>query len=515
MSVTRFYQRPAFLYSIAIISSILLSCWIDARETVINPDAICYLYSAEAVGQLGWRSAMHLCPQAIWPFYSILIFAFGQFSHLSYGVAAFVLDGFFSLLTVIAFIALVKELGGTRRVLWLAAMAILFSHDFNVLRQDIIRDHGFWAFYLTSVFFLLRYFHQRHAVSALLWSTCLLIATSFRIEGAIFLLVLPLFSWFYTSESWGQRTRFFLTLNMPLFVLVAMIMGWSVWHSQLSVGELGRVAEVGNQLQHGFAIVAGKYQATKVAVSQSVLTHVSLRDASIVVFLLLISWYVVNVITNVSWIYAVLIGYAWIMKAAPFSRSAALVVWSYVVVNIGVTFVFFAENHFLAKRYLIAFSLILMLWVPFALNKLFQSSLSKQRLLGALAMIFVLISAVGGIFHFGHSKTNIRQAGDWLAENVPEKANLYANDYQLLYYSQHFGNTIFKKFEEYKDVNMIAHGHWHQYDYLALLVSKHKEDKAAHIMQEIHLTPLQVFVSNDGDHVYIYKVKVAKREKKS
>jgi hypothetical protein len=196
--------------------------------------------------------------------------------------------------------------------------------------------------------------------------------------------------------------------------------------------------------------------------------------------------------------------YAWITKAVKFSRSAFLVVVGYFLVNLIVTFGFFAENHFLAKRYLIAFSLVLMLWVPFALEKLFGSQETKQRLTAFVAAFFIFISALGGIFHFGHSKNHIRQAGDWLAANVPLNATLYSNDYQVMYYSQHFGNEIFHKLSEYNDVNVIAHGRWKQYDYLALLMNK--DDRTKWVMQEIRLMPMQVFVSANGEHVYIYKI---------
>ena len=57
-----------------------------------------------------------------------------------------------------------------------------------------------------------------------------------------------------------------------------------------------------------------------------------------------------------------------------------------------------------------------------------------------------ILSALGGIVDFGYSKAYIHTAGDWLAAHVPAKATLYANDYQLMYYSQHFGKRLFETF---------------------------------------------------------------------
>jgi hypothetical protein len=498
-----FFQRNSAVYIIAILVSAVLSYWVNSHEAVINPDAICYLLSAEEVGKSGLHAAMHLCPQAMWPFYSALIFAFAKLTHFSYQNAAFVLDGILSAVSVGFFIAIIKELGGSRRVMWLAALVILFAHEFNILRQDIVRDHGFWAFYLISMFALLKFFQRATWKMALAWGGSLLVATLFRIEGAVFLLALPFLSWCQSHTSWLQRARHFIMLNVLLISISFCLLFWMLAHPQQTIQQMGRVSEIGVQLKNGLAMILGTYQATKMALAQNVLTHQSLRDASIVVILLTISWYLVNMVGNLSIAYAILVVYAWFTRAATWSRTAHSVVIAYLLVNLVITFGFFAENHFLAKRYLIALSLVWMLWVPFALANILQA---KRQILTWAVGFVVMISAIGGIVHFGHSKVYIRQAGDWLATHVPANAALYANDYQMMYYSQHFGKAIFQKQHSYNDVTTIAHGHWKQFDYLALLMGREKGDQTAWVMQEIHLPPVQVFVSDSGDHVYIYKI---------
>ncbi len=95
------------LYSIAALASIILSVWAAAKTAVINPDAICYLFSAEAV-ERGFSAASHLCDQAKWPFYSILIYGLAKLTHFSITASAWFLDGFFSLISVVTFIAIVN-----------------------------------------------------------------------------------------------------------------------------------------------------------------------------------------------------------------------------------------------------------------------------------------------------------------------------------------------------------------------------------------------------------------------
>jgi len=123
-----------------------------------------------------------------------------------------------------------------------------------------------------------------------------------------------------------------------------------------------------------------------------------------------------------------------------------------------------------------------------------------------MAVLCMTAAAVSGVIDFGYSKAYIRQAGDWLAVNVPVNAAVYANDYQLMYYSQHFGFEIFTKAKSYSQINSIEHGAWKQYDYLALRLDKKDESAANALLQEIHATPVQVFSNKRGDRVAIYKV---------
>src|SRR3990167_11313762 len=111
VSQSRFFHATNVwqIYFFASVCSILLSAWAAFKTDVINPDAICYLQSAQTLSQ-GLSSAIHVCGQAQWPFYSVLIFGIAHLTHFSYLAAAYSLDAFFSLISIIAFIAIVRLL---------------------------------------------------------------------------------------------------------------------------------------------------------------------------------------------------------------------------------------------------------------------------------------------------------------------------------------------------------------------------------------------------------------------
>jgi hypothetical protein len=495
------------IYYVAGFASLLISFWIASRQAIINPDAICYLQSAGVMGDGGLRKAMNLCPQAQWPFYSVLIYLFSTITHLSSTVSAYVLDALFSTISVLMFIRIVQELGGNKLVLGLAAMVILLANEFNSVRQYIIRDHGYWAFYLTSIFLFLRYFTWPRWYYAFAWSASLLLATLFRVEGTVFLILLPFLVCMHPSFSRWQKISGFFQLNLLAFSCGLAVFGWLIFHPEVSLASLGRLQEFVFQLFHAGGVIWQRFQTSVNGFAASVLTSDSKPEATMVFLLALLMWYVVKVIANLSPIYSLLAFYGYKKQIVPSAQSNKLVLKGYVLVNIIITSFFLAEHLFLSKRYLIALSLVLMLWVPFSLNKLITEWRSKNisPVILPLIAIFILTNSLGGLFNFGHSKAYIRYAGDWLTNNVPVDAELYSNDYQLMYYSNHFGNEIFQKVKEYREEESAMKNQWKNYDYLAIRVGK-KDQEDNPIIKEIKTVPVQVFSNKRGDQVRIYKV---------
>ena len=88
-------RHYSIIYITAVLISLCLSAWANIREVVINPDAICYLQSAQSMVE-GVRAAMQLCDQAHWPFYSALIYGFATLTKIPYLYAAYLLDAIFS-----------------------------------------------------------------------------------------------------------------------------------------------------------------------------------------------------------------------------------------------------------------------------------------------------------------------------------------------------------------------------------------------------------------------------------
>jgi hypothetical protein len=493
-------NQPVWVYWIAALCSVLLSYDGVLRATVVNPDGICYLQSAATIGTAGLHAATQLCGQAQWPFYSMLIHGLAVVTHTTTLTAAFLLNGLLSLLSVVTFIYIVALLGGRGHLLWLAALTVLLAHEFNSVREYVIRDHGFWAFYLLSVAALMRYFRSHRWQEVVLWVASLVVATLFRVEGVIFMVLVPVVA---LLDS-GQRLRSFLQLN-TLNILAGIALGaYLFYHPDQLQGN--RLGEIEYQFVHGLSGLWLMFQTKAAALGQYVLSNYSARDASLVLFLLLMVWYAVSVVTNLSLVYAVLVVYAWTKHCLALDKPARLVLWAYIAVNVLITAAFLVDYMFLTKRYLLALTLLLMLWVPFALERLIELRHVRRWVL-PVVLLWILGSALGGVIDFGYSKAYVRDAGRWLAAHASAKTVIYSNDALVMFYSDHFGNRIFEQAVQFKDMTMLANGKWRQYEYLALKVNP-QELKSSAVIQEIgaQTAPVAVFANKRGDEVIIYKV---------
>jgi hypothetical protein len=490
-----------FIYRIAVLVSVLFSLIAAVKTTVINPDGICYLQSA-ALMPTSFAQAVHLCGQAHWPFYSYLIYLGHALTNLSYYWVAYLLDGIFSLITVCGFIAIIRSQTLSLRISSLAALVILASHEFNTVHTEIIRDHGYWAFYILSIYCLIKFLRSYQWRTAWLWSISLIIATLFRIEGAVFLLMMPWLILFDTTHNLRKRWSGLFQLH-SLTILLAVILINIVLLSPHHEIALGRLTELFQQIGHGCQMIYSQFMINKIALTHDVLNSYSAADASLLLFIMLISWYVISVVVNTSYVYSVLILYSALKKLVDWPCAMQITLWGYIGVNIIITASYLAEHLFLSKRYLQGLSLVLMLWVPYALAALIKQW-PQRKWPVVIAFLLILMGWISGVYEFGPSKTYLRDAGVWLETQTKPQAKIYSNDYQVMYYSGHFAQTLFKDGPAMLDKKTLTRRDLDSYEYLAIRLN-HNEIKSGVLpFYQQNMTPVKVFKNKRNDQVRIY-----------
>ncbi|HYD91138.1 MAG TPA: hypothetical protein VEA37_06570, partial [Flavobacterium sp.] len=185
------FQPQKLIWLITLIAG-LLGCWVIYLEQGrIGDDSVLYLEVARLLALGEWKQGVSLYN---WPLYPALIALSHLLTGLSLQYSALLLSLSFYMLAVFIFCRLILESGGNRVTVISGAILLLSC---GYITRDILpvimRDLGFWAFYLCSILFLLKFSRGNLFYHALLWQASAIIAMLFRVEGITYLLFLPFF----------------------------------------------------------------------------------------------------------------------------------------------------------------------------------------------------------------------------------------------------------------------------------------------------------------------------------
>jgi hypothetical protein len=498
------HASPRTIYLSTGLFSLLLSLWAYLRVSIINPDGICYLEAARHVADFSLQSLLHFCDQSKWPFYSYLIYGFAKVTPFSLVHSAYLIDALFTGVTTISFVRIVAFATTKPTILWLAGFTLLFAQDLNGVREYIIRDHGFWCFYLVSIIALVRYLQYATLQHALLWAVSLVFAALFRIEASLFLLFIPPLVSIVNREPFRKKCIVFLQLNSLLLCGLVLMMVIHV-SSHQSVDST-RLAELQHQLVYGFSILQSHLTETANALSHYVLNPAYQSQPLQMALIFIGAWYLQIIISSVSLLFTGFIIYAWVQRAHLRSPELSRVLWSYVAINVLLTTLFLVQAMFMSKRYVIALTLCLLIWAPFGIEAFAQRFKRKDRVYALIFWITLLVNNAS-LMNVSYSKSYLANAGQWLASHTHKTDRLYTNAEQVMYYAGRTGSDFFKIAHEFAPVSFLTIDKINQYDYLALQSTKNDLQQYGAVIRQLDALPVSVFFNSNHDEVRIYKVK--------
>jgi len=496
------------VFTVAIVASLIL---ITARVLIapmMNPDGTVYLQAAYAFNTEGFHAALQVYS---WPLYSILIALIHKTTTLSYLHATYVLNALAQAMIAVAFVAIIKELGGNKRTLWFGLFTILGFHFLNAYRTEIIRDFAYWGFSLTSLWCLLR-FSKTHAIKyALGWNASIIIATLFRIEGFAFLLFAPLVLLVNQDLSAKQRLLDFIKANainiMGLIALMIVVLGFA---QQNLADQLGRAGEITNQLQSGLVTVIANFVTKRQALAQYVLpdaaTHTSLMLISGLIVLYL-KWLFITL----GMFFVGLTIYAIKQKLLPTDSFSRKIIHLFIVINVCVTVLFLAQDFFLVNRYVAYLAMVLMVWVPFALERIYlnwqarcTSFTGKHWFYPTLILLMSvsMLSVMGN----GRSQNYIVRAGAWYQQHLVRNARVFTNNNRALFYATPDPEIFYT---DSGTVSQLSKNNVKQYHYLFLQFDHRRSSEMAmdkQILAKLDIKLIKTFSNKRNDQIDIYRV---------
>lgn len=233
-------QRVTF-WSV-VVSATLLAGWMQyIQHGWINPDTVLYFEHARLISLGDWRGAMAVYP---WPFYGAciaLVHALGFSIHLS----AQILNMIFFGMAMAGFTKIINLAGGSNRAVFAGAL-LVFGSQYIVgdVLEMLMRDEGFWAFYLFAIFFFTQFFLLQKTKDAILWQIFIGIATLFRIESLMYAAFLP-FTWLvrYDVSIKVRIQKLLVSYSVSIFLLSTLLMMITV-SDQLNMQDFGRLNEI-------------------------------------------------------------------------------------------------------------------------------------------------------------------------------------------------------------------------------------------------------------------------------
>jgi hypothetical protein len=233
----------AKLHLMIVIFGILIAAQIQyIQHGWINPDSVLYLESAKLFVQWQWKEALQVWN---WPLYPICISLVHKITTLNIHTSAQLLNVIFFGITTYSFIQIIR-LGGGQQLTIVAGALILLSSQYIVgdVLKMLMRDEGFWAFYLTALVFFIRFYQNPNLKDALLWQLSVVIATLFRIEAITYLVFLPSILLIVKYANFKTRLKHFAMAHSFNLALSISLISALAFYSDVSMKKLGRLEEI-------------------------------------------------------------------------------------------------------------------------------------------------------------------------------------------------------------------------------------------------------------------------------
>lgn len=395
------------------VASLLLSAVAIFGTVTVARDATLYFDTAQIYLDQGLEGAFSLFD---WPWFSILLAVTHGLTGLSlencgYLWCALLLAGTCALL-VDCSQRLVPGSG------YLAVLVALAMPGFNQYRSDILREFGFWFFCVLALWLAGRWRERGGWSGACLIQLAVIMAAAFRLE-ALFL-VAALAIWSLTERSWSRV----LQLNI-LPALAALLVLLVLSFSGLS---LARVSYYQQLLDPKHLLTSFGELAQHLA--DGMRLKYSRDDAGLILFLGMLGTLIVGAGAGLGPLLLPLLckgRQAWrsVITSAGAHFSYAWLGYFLVLL------VFFVHNQFMISRYE---SLLAVLAVPAVVFALRDFIVNYPRA-GRVLLAVVLLVMLDNVISLGAKKTQLVEAGHWMAANVPIGDPVYYDDVRISYYA--------------------------------------------------------------------------------
>ena len=454
----------------------------------INPDSVLYLEAANLFIQGAWQAGFDVFN---WPLYALCIAFVSKISMFNAHLSAQILNVLFFSIATFSFVQIIQLTGGKQRqiiagaLIWLSAQYMIGG-----VLEMLMRDEGFWAFFLLSLVFFIQFYKTGQLKHALLWQTCIIIATLFRIEAILYLLLLPAILLFQAKPIWQQKISHFLQAHSINITLAVIITGIFTTNGALSTKLLGRLNEIftSNLWQQFILQLQTKSQIMSTQVLGQYLDEFALPG-------LLLTFIYVVCAKTISTTGLINIGLAGMFikqqqKNKLMNAEAYRVLLAAAFIALLSMLLIITKAFVLSGRYVLALSFILMVFATFYLAELFshlQSNTTGNKRMNWLVtalILFMVLSSIKNLLPKQKGYNYQQDAVAWLQANNTQNKPVFYDEARMRYYahaeflmpwSDNWSNTL----------SLIASKEIYQYDYLLINFTAKQASKKLQFEQQL------------------------------
>lgn len=511
MSAQSLLQLPARrLDAILVVIAIALAgVLILLQQGRINDDAVIYLEAARYFARNDWQGGQDFY---VWPFYSILVALFSNMGGIGLEASANSLSVIFFAIATYAFARLVRLAGGNNLTV-VAGAILLFGNPYIIgdVLPLIWRDQGFWAFYLTSLGYFIRFYRQGRLIDALIWQVACITASLFRTEGLSFLVLVPLI--LLCRPGSGLRARcgqllraYSLGLLVVAVVATCLLVGLvepDVAPKPIQV-ILTYVIQIYLQISEGLAAKADVFGDQ---VLGKFLDDYAMHGLVLTLFAVMFG----KITSTASWLSFLLAVFQSRIKNLSMSRDAkAILCWVGFIALLNMLITLLA-NFVLAGRYAIPFALLVIVFAAFSLAAICQSSsraVSGGSATGSrwLLPLIVLTLCVHTYMIFKPKPdgyTFEKDAVAWAREYAKDRGRIFYDNSRLRYYA---GLPIGDRGFSYSETveNALADGSLLQHDFLVVHIERKEAEQQRQRLVLLGYRPVKEFATRNKAGIVVF-----------
>lgn len=455
-----------------------LSTWVMViQHGRIKDDSVLYLEIAKLFTQGHWNEGLALYK---WSFYPLLIAITHHLTTLPLVVSAQLLQIIFFTIFTYSFLRLIRLADGNVLTVFVGALLVFSSPSIvGVSLELLLRDFGFYAFLFLSLVFLIEFNRTKQLSYSLLWQISIITAMLFRVEGFIYLLMLPLTLLF--AQNTSIKTKLFNLLKINALVSVIAILFIALLTSKPNV-ELGRLSEIIDFFNGGMLAIYQTLNLKAQAISTQILgNHLDEYGLfSIILTLFGITLIKLSSVADLAPV-ATLIIYGKNALKLPSADVRHVMFLMAIIASINALFIIFS-NYVLEVRYILPFGVLVLFFSTFSLTKLIENYRKNKHTPLHSSFLLMLILALSFYHLYANIKTKRadynydQDAVAWVNAHKASNQRVFYNSERL----KHYGNAPFylHGFDDYQYITeSINNQSIFQYDYLVLSIKQSQVDE--------------------------------------